>query len=135
MRRRPRAVAEATELGLALIGVPEELGGAMSERSAVTGVLVAEALAHGDLGLAVAILAPAGVATALALWGDADQQATYLPAFTGDEVAPRGRRASSSAARSSTRSQLETTAARNGDDWVLDGVKALVPLRRRRRTC
>ena len=58
----------------------------MSERSAVTGVLIAEALAHGDMGLAAALLAPGGVATALARWGDADQQATYLPAFIGDDV-------------------------------------------------
>ena len=79
--------AQAAELGVALLGVPEELGGAMSERSSVTGVLAAEALAHGDVGLAVALLAPAGVATALARFGSAEQQATYLPAFTGDEVA------------------------------------------------
>ena len=65
--------------GLTMLGVPEELGGAVSERSSVTAVLAAEALAHGDMGLAVALLAPAGVASALALWGDGDQQATYLP--------------------------------------------------------
>ena len=48
--------------------------------------LVAEALAHGDMGLAVAALAPGAVATAIALWGTDEQQATYLPAFTGDDV-------------------------------------------------
>ena len=57
-----------------------------NERSATTGVLVAEALAHGDMGLAVACLAPAAVSTALVLWGDEEQQATYLPAFVGDDV-------------------------------------------------
>ncbi len=36
------------------------------------------------MGIALACLAPAGVSTALGLWGDADQQATYLPAFVGD---------------------------------------------------
>jgi hypothetical protein len=119
--------AEGAELGVALLGVPEELGGATSERSSVTSVLAAEALAHGDLGLAVALLAPAGVAAALARFGDADQQATYLPAFTGDDVAP--------AALAVLEPQplfdpfaLRTTARRDGDGWVLDGVKALVPL-------
>jgi alkylation response protein AidB-like acyl-CoA dehydrogenase len=34
-------------------------------------VLVAEALAHGDLGMGAACMAPASVATALSLWGDA----------------------------------------------------------------
>ena len=93
-RRRGRGVRGAgavlkrsvTELGIPLLGVPESLGGMSSERSATTGVLVAEALAHGDMGLAVACLAPAAVSTALVLWGDAEQQATYLPAFTGDDV-------------------------------------------------
>ena len=78
--------AEANELGLTMLGVPEELGGAISERSAVTAVLAAETLAHGDAGLAVGALAPAAVATALALWGDADQQATYLPALVSEDV-------------------------------------------------
>src|SRR5438874_1848238 len=72
-------LGQAVELGLAMVGVPEELGGAVEKRSAVTAVLMSEALAQGDMGLAVACLAPAGVATALGLWGDADQQATYLP--------------------------------------------------------
>ena len=51
-----------------------------AEQSAVTSVLIGEALAHGDMGIAYAALAPGAVATAIGLWGDADQQATYLPA-------------------------------------------------------
>ena len=69
-----------------MLGVPEELGGAVDERSAVTTTLITEALAYGDMGLAFAVLAPGGVATALGLWGDADQQATYLPEFAGEDV-------------------------------------------------
>ena len=46
------------EIGLPILGVPEELGGISEERSAMAGTLVAEALAHGDMGLAVAALAP-----------------------------------------------------------------------------
>ena len=39
------------------------------------------------------LLAPGSVATALGLWGTDEQQQTYLPAFTGDDVAapPRSR--------------------------------------------
>ena len=40
---------------MTLVGVPEELGGMGNERCVTTGVLVAEALAHGDMGQAVAI--------------------------------------------------------------------------------
>jgi alkylation response protein AidB-like acyl-CoA dehydrogenase len=79
-------LADGAELGIATLGVPAALGGAHDEASTVTSVLVAEALAHGDMGLAVALLAPAGVATALSLWGDERQQAAYLPPFTGDDV-------------------------------------------------
>ncbi|MCW3038823.1 MAG: hypothetical protein JWM31_728 [Solirubrobacterales bacterium] len=116
----------AGELGLATLGVPEELGGSAAEKSAVTGVLVGEALAHGDLGLAAAVLSTGAVPTALGLWGDAAQQATYLPAFTGEEVAV------SALAILEPRPlfdpfALQSTARRTADGFVLDGVKALVP--------
>ena len=58
----------------------------MHEQSAVTSVLIGEALAHGDMGIAYAALAPGAVATAIGLWGSAEQEATYLPAFTGEDV-------------------------------------------------
>ena len=87
-----------------MLGVPEELGGVFEERSAITSVLIAETLAHGDMGLAVAALAPAAVSTAIGLWGDADQQAKYLPPFVGDDVPGRRARAARAARRSSTRS-------------------------------
>ena len=117
---------EAAELGLTMLGVPEELGGAVTERSAVTTVLAAEALAHGDMGLAVAALAPAGVATALSLWGDEDQQATYLPAFVGDDV-PTAALAILEPRALFDPFALETRAVEDGEDFVLSGVKALVP--------
>ena len=52
--------------------------------------LAGGALAVGTMGLALPILAPAGVAAALTHWGSADQQATYLQEFAGENV-PRGR--------------------------------------------
>ena len=117
---------QANELGLAMVGVPEELGGAVAERSAVTTVLMAEALAQGDMGIAVACLAPAGVSTALSLWGDADQQATYLPEFVGDNV-PAAAIAIVEPRPLFNPFELQTRARRSGDGFVLDGVKSLVP--------
>ena len=38
------------------------------------------------MGLALPILAPGGVASALTHWGSADQQATYLKEFAGENV-------------------------------------------------
>src|SRR6476646_6851960 len=115
-----------TELGISALGVPESLGGMSSERPTTTGVLVAEALAHGDMGLAVACLAPAAVANALVLWGDADQQATYLPSFVGEDV-PAAAVALLEPRPLFDPFELQTTARRSGDGFVLDGVKSLVP--------
>jgi alkylation response protein AidB-like acyl-CoA dehydrogenase len=121
-------LAAAGELGLTMLGVPEELGGAVAERSSVTAVLAAEALAHGDMGLAVALLAPAGVASALALWGDGDQQATYLPALVEAETPAAAAIALQEPRVLFDPFELQTTARRERDDFVLDGVKSLVPL-------
>ena len=123
----PELLAQAAELGLTMLGVPEELGGAVSERSSVTAVLAAEALAHGDMGLAVAALAPAGVASALSLWGDGDQQATYLPALVGEDVPAAAALALHEPGALFDPFALTATARRDGEDYVLDGVKALVP--------
>lgn len=122
----PELLAQADELGVTILGVPEELGGVMPERSAITSVLVGEALAHGDMGIAFAALAPAAVATAIGLWGDEEQEATYLPAFTSEDVPP------AALALLEPRPLfdplvLDTKARRDGDDWVLTGVKSLVP--------
>src|SRR3546814_18065254 len=54
----------AADLGLGMMNIPEALGGAGNERSAVANVLVAEALAHGDMGLALACLAPSAESNA-----------------------------------------------------------------------
>jgi alkylation response protein AidB-like acyl-CoA dehydrogenase len=117
---------QANELGLTMIGVPEELGGAVEQRSATTTVLMSEALAQGDMGIAAACLAPAAVSTAISLWGDAQQQATYLPEFVGEDVP--------AAALALMESQplfdpfaLRTTARAAGGGYALDGVKSLVP--------
>ena len=114
------------ELGVTLVGVPEELGGMGNERSVTTGVLVAEALAHGDMGQAVAILAPAAVSNALVLWGDEAQQATYLPPFVGDDV-PAAALAVLEPTPLFDPFTLKTTATRSGGGFVLNGVKSLVP--------
>lgn len=123
----PEALLKASlEIGLPILGVPEALGGISEERSAMAGTLVAEALAKGDLGLAVAALAPGSVATALALWGTDEQQQTYLPAFTGDDVPAAALALNEPTVLFDVLSPA-TTARRTDDGYVLDGVKTLVP--------
>ncbi|HEY2769973.1 MAG TPA: acyl-CoA dehydrogenase family protein [Solirubrobacteraceae bacterium] len=122
----PELLGQANELGLTMVGVPEELGGALEERSAITSVLLSEALAQGDAGIAAACLAPAAVSTALGLWGDADQQATYLHEFVGEDV-PAAALAVLEPRPLFDPLQLDTRAREANGDYVLDGVKALVP--------
>jgi alkylation response protein AidB-like acyl-CoA dehydrogenase len=119
-------LAEAAELGLGMLTVPEALGGAQSEASSVTAVLAAEALAHGDMGLAVALLAPAGVAAALTHWGDERQQAAYLGAFTGDDV-PAAAFALLEPRALFDPFTLETSARTVPGGYAINGVKSLVP--------
>ncbi|MFL5829222.1 MAG: acyl-CoA dehydrogenase family protein [Solirubrobacteraceae bacterium] len=119
-------LGQANDLGLTMVGVPEELGGAVEERSAVTSALMSEAFAQGDMGIAVACLAPAGVSTALSLWGDADQQATYLPEFVGENV-PAAALALLEPRALFDPLKLQTTARAAEGGYVLSGAKSLVP--------
>jgi alkylation response protein AidB-like acyl-CoA dehydrogenase len=125
-RETPKEILDqANELGVNMLGVPEELGGVMTEQSAVTSVLIGEALAHGDMGIAYAALAPGAVATAIGLWGSAEQEATYLPAFTSEDV-PAAALAILEPRPLFDPFQLETKAKRKGDEWVLSGTKSLI---------
>jgi alkylation response protein AidB-like acyl-CoA dehydrogenase len=119
--------AQFAELGLASFAVPESLGGAASESSTVTQALVAEDLAHGDMGLAVAALAPIGVANALARWGSADQQSTYLAPFAGEHP-PVAALAIAERRPAFEPRDLRTRARQDADGFVLSGEKTLVPL-------
>jgi alkylation response protein AidB-like acyl-CoA dehydrogenase len=116
-------LAQTGEFGLTLLNLPESLGGLSEERSAVTGVLVAEALAEGDMGQAVACLAPAAVATAIALWGSDEQQQTYLPEFTGENV-PTAALAIAEPTVLFDALDLKTSATKTSDGYRLTGIKS-----------
>ncbi|HWA55071.1 MAG TPA: acyl-CoA dehydrogenase family protein [Solirubrobacterales bacterium] len=118
-------LSQANELGVNMLGVPEELGGVMHEQAAVTSVLIGEAFAHGDMGVAYAALAPGAVATAIGHWGTPEQEATYLPAFTGEDT-PAAALAILEPRPLFDPLKLETTARKDGEDWVLNGVKSLI---------
>lgn len=122
----PKEVLEQTsEFGLTLLNIPEGLGGLSEDRSAVTGVLVGEALAEGDMGQAVGCLAPAAVATALSLWGSAEQQETYLPAFASDDI-PTAALTIAEPRVLFDPFVLETTAVTTADGYTINGLKSAV---------
>jgi alkylation response protein AidB-like acyl-CoA dehydrogenase len=122
----PDLIAKAAELGITAINIPEDFEGIAAHRSSVTNVLAAEALAYGDMGLALPILAPGGVAAALTHWGSADQQATYLHEFAGENV-PQACVAIAEPQPLFDPTRLKTTAVRTPSGYRLDGVKSLVP--------
>ncbi|MFB7722957.1 MULTISPECIES: acyl-CoA dehydrogenase family protein [unclassified Nocardia] len=125
--KAPRDLLErASELGITLINVPEEFEGAAAERGAVTNALVAEALAHGDMGLALPLLAPSGVAVALSQWGTDAQQKTYLGSFAGENV-PQASVVISEPQALFDPFALKTKATRSPSGYRLNGVKSLVP--------
>ena len=129
-RRAPPAglLEQGHALGLAALAIPEALGGAATERSSVTNAIIAEELARGDMGLAVALLAPLAVVHAVVAWGTAEQQARYLPAFLGDRfVAAALAVLEPRPLFDPMRPRLGAVRA-DGGRWALWGEKSLVPL-------
>ncbi len=118
---------ECHELGLSQLAVPEALGGAGEARSMVTNVMIAEELGRGDMGLALAALSPLGVVHALVEWGTAEQQAAYLPRFVGDKFMPAAMALLEPRPLFDPERPATRASAQNGD-FVLNGVKSLVPL-------
>lgn len=125
-RKLPDALlAQAHELGLVANALPASLGGG-GERSALTGALVAEELAWGDLSIALAILSPALVALPVADFGSEAQRAEALPRYLGDGFVP-GALALMEPHFGADPFRPRTRARAEGDGFVLDGRKCLVP--------
>jgi alkylation response protein AidB-like acyl-CoA dehydrogenase len=123
----PAFLEQSHELGVTLMAIPEALGGAGDQRSPVTSALIAEELARGDMGLALAALAPLGVVQALVDWGSAAQQATYLPPFTGERFVPAAL-ALLEPQPLFDPYQVRAGAVRTEEGYALHGAKSLVPL-------
>lgn len=127
-RLAPQGVRDqAAAMGMTLLGIPADLGGIAQERSAVTSALVIEQLARGDLGLTVAVMASSAVANALANYGDATAQATFLPPFTDEKAPATGALALMEPQPLFDPLAPTTIATRQGDSIVLEGRKSLVP--------
>ena len=119
-----KVIEQAHELGLVANALPESAGGG-GERSAVTGVLVAEELAVGDLAIALAILSPALCAFPIAEFGT-EEQKKLLARFAGPRFVP-GSLAWVGPRFDSDPFRPQTTARREGGDYVIDGAKCFVP--------
>src|SRR5271167_2675704 len=74
----PQLIEQAWQLGLVRGVITEQFGGYGDARSAVTGAIVTEELAFGDLAVAVHALAPRLIAFPLIEFGTVDQQTRIL---------------------------------------------------------
>jgi acyl-CoA dehydrogenase len=125
-RAFPEAVRRtAHELGLGLVALPEEVGGA--GLGMTTGVLLEEEIACGDPAAAFALGGAGSFGLAMVELGTRDQAREALAPFTGPDGHDRfGAVAWGERRPSAERPGLTTTATRDGDGYRLDGEKAYV---------
>lgn len=117
----------AWRMGLTSSVIPEDCGGPGGERSAITGSLIAEELAWGDLSMAMHILCPALFAYPILEMGTESQRKKYLPLFSAEKYK------AATAGLIEPRFgfdpySLSTTARLDGNGYVLNGEKCYVPL-------
>ena len=115
----------AHELGLVANAFPEAHGGG-GERSAVTGVLIAEELAWGDAAIALAILSPSLTGFPVADFGSDGQKSAVLARLTGATFTP-GSLALVEPRFDHDPFHPKTSAKADGSDYVLSGEKCFVP--------
>lgn len=117
---------KAWEIGLANADVPEEYDGIGMDRSAITNVLVCEELGYGCVTLATAIMAPSAFIHPIIDFGTDDQKKKYLPLYAGEKFEPASM-ALQEPQFTFDPTDLKTRAEKKGDEWVINGVKRLVP--------
>jgi acyl-CoA dehydrogenase len=121
----PAVLEEAHQLGLVANALPADFGGG-GERSALTGCLIAEELAWGDLSLALAILSPALCGLPVADWGSDEQKRALLPPLVAGSYVP-GSLALVEPSFDFDAFRPAASAKRDGEEFLLDGEKCLVP--------
>lgn len=117
---------QAHELGLTHYGVSEAQGGMAGERTTLSNALIAEALGKGDLSLAAALLVPLSAANCIRRFGNAVQQARWLPTFVSEERAPLMAIAVNEPVPLFDPLRLATQAKKRGKHYLLSGEKCLV---------
>lgn len=122
-----RIVDTAWEMGFISTCIPTEQGGLGEEASAVTGALIAEELAWGDLSMAMHILCPYLAVYPILEMGTREQRQKFLPYFCGDGFAT-GTAALIEPIYNHDPFSLTTTAVRRDAHYTLNGRKCFVPL-------
>ncbi len=116
-------VREMAELGLFGVPFPEEYGGAGFDT--VASALVVEELARVDASHSITVGAHTSLCAApIHDFGTPEQKQRWLtPLATGEKLGAFGLTEASSG---SDAASMQTTAVRDGDDWILDGTKVFI---------
>ena len=120
-------VAKAWELGLVRGCLPENVGGYGDPRIAVTGAIVAEELACGDLSFALHALTPRLLGFPVVEMGTELQRSRYLPPIAGDSFVA-ATAAIMEPAFDFDPADMKTTAQSVAGEYVINGTKCYVPL-------
>jgi len=117
----------AWKMGLISSNIPEDYGGFGGEHSAITGSLIAEELAWGDLSMTMHILCPALFSYPVLEMGTETQRKEYLP-LVCDEKYKAATAALIEPHFGFDPYSLSTVARPDGNEYVLNGEKCYVPL-------
>ncbi len=119
-KRFPREIFKPlADLGLAGILVPEELGG--MELPRLMGAVIYEQLARADFATAVWVSVHNMVTGLIARYGNEEQRQRWVPRMAGGELI--GAFSLSEAHAGSDAANLQTSARREGDHYVVNGSK------------
>ena len=113
-------VKKMGEMGFLGLNLPVEYGGGGSDYTSYC--IMLEELGHADLGMAVTVSSQLSLGGKTILnWGTEEQKQKYLPRLASGEML--GCLATTEPNVGSDISSIETTAALQGDEWVLNGNK------------
>jgi acyl-CoA dehydrogenase len=122
MRHPAELIAQAHELGLMNVHVPTEYGGL--GLSAFDGLLVGEELYWGCSGIGTSITANGLGAGPVIIFGSAEQKARWLPPLIEQPILCSF--GLSEPGAGSDVAALQSTAVRDGDEYVLNGSKTFI---------
>ncbi|MFC1491356.1 acyl-CoA dehydrogenase family protein [Nitrospinota bacterium] len=131
MRFPWEVVEKGSRLGLRILALPEEMGGAGAD--VLTLCLVGEELAWGDLGVAVTFDQTWKITHLLERLANEEQRSRYLPAFLEDDrfhlaiaMTEPDSGSDNIIPYDSPGAGVRTTAVREGDAWAVNGMKHFI---------
>ncbi|NLG46102.1 acyl-CoA dehydrogenase family protein [Gordonia sp. (in: high G+C Gram-positive bacteria)] len=113
---------EAGELGFIGVNLPEEYGGGGAGMYELA--IVMEELAAGGTGLLMLVVSPAICGNIIARFGTDEQKQRWIPGLADGSITMAFGITEPDAGSNSH--QITTTAARDGDEWVLNGRKVFI---------